>query len=152
MDLEVENLSDAPFLFEEALHTYLHIADVQCADVRGLESHSYIDKTDHLRIKTLGVDPLRIVSETDRVFTGATGTCILTDPVLARRILVKKEHSRTTVVWNPWVAKAAAMADFGDHEWPGMICIETANTAPDAITLAPGGRHTMHTLIEEAPL
>ncbi len=28
------------------------------------------------------------------------------------------------------------MPDFGDHEWPEMVCIETANVGSDAIELA----------------
>jgi glucose-6-phosphate 1-epimerase len=54
-----------------------------------------------------------------------------------RQIAVAKRGSRTTVVWNPWIAKAKAMPDFGDEEWPGMLCIETANAADNLVTLAP---------------
>ena len=39
------------------------------------------------------------------------------------------------------------MADFGDAEWPGMLCIETANAAENAVTLAPGATHTMTAVI-----
>jgi glucose-6-phosphate 1-epimerase len=35
------------------------------------------------------------------------------------------------------------MADFGDDEWPGMICIETANAADNAVTVPPHASHTM---------
>lgn len=64
-----------------------------------------------------------------------------------RRISVAKQGSRTTVVWNPWIAKAQAMPDFGDDEWPGMLCIETANAADDAVKLAPGQSHVMNASI-----
>jgi glucose-6-phosphate 1-epimerase len=60
-----------------------------------------------------------------------------------RQISVAKQGSRTTVVWNPWIAKAQAMPDFGDEEWPGMLCIETANAADNALTLAPGQSQVM---------
>jgi len=62
---------------------------------------------------------------------------------LNRRTVVEKMGSRSTVVWNPWIAKAKAMADFGDDEWPGMLCVETANVADNAITLPPSGQHAM---------
>jgi glucose-6-phosphate 1-epimerase len=39
------------------------------------------------------------------------------------------------------------MADFGDDEWPGMICIETANAAENAITLPPHASHSMTAVI-----
>ena len=61
----------------------------------------------------------------------------------SRQISVTKQGSRTTVVWNPWIAKAQAMPDFGDDEWPEMLCIETANAADNAVTLAPGQSHVM---------
>jgi hypothetical protein len=67
----------------------------------------------------------------------------LRDPHSPRRITVSKTGSRTTVVWNPWIDKAKAMPDFGDDEWPNMLCIETANAADDAVTLAPGKSHVM---------
>jgi D-hexose-6-phosphate mutarotase len=58
-------------------------------------------------------------------------------------LVVEKAGSNATVVWNPWIAKAKAMPDFGDDEWPGMLCIETCNVQQYAITLAPGESHTM---------
>jgi glucose-6-phosphate 1-epimerase len=35
------------------------------------------------------------------------------------------------------------MPDFGDDEWPRMLCVETANVGEQAPTLAPGGTHVM---------
>jgi len=89
-----------------------------------------------------------IAGETDRVYTGATGEVTIEDPGWGRRILVRKEGSATTVVWNPWIAKARAMPDFGDDEWAGMLCVETANAMSDAVTLAPGATHVMAVTIE----
>ena len=59
----------------------------------------------------------------------------------------RKRGSRTTVVWNPWIAKARQLADFGDDEYTGMICVETTNAADDQITIAPGGSHQVATTI-----
>jgi D-hexose-6-phosphate mutarotase len=56
---------------------------------------------------------------------------------------VRKDHSRSTIVWNPWIAKARAMPDFGDDEWRGMVCVETANVGSAAVTLHPGEQHRM---------
>lgn len=145
--LDVENTGAEPWQFEEALHTYFAVSDVREVSVTGLEGAAYLDKTDALQRKQLGSDPLHIVSETDRVFPGTTATCVIDDPGLRRRILVEKSGSQTTVVWNPWIAKAAAMPDFGDDEWPQMLCIETANTGDDVVTVPPGGTHSMSTKI-----
>jgi D-hexose-6-phosphate mutarotase len=141
--LEVENSGDAPFTFEEALHTYFTVGDVRSSGVTGLENTSYLDKVDAGQRKREGSEPIRFNGETDRVYLDTTTTCTIHDPVLARRIVVEKTGSDTTVVWNPWIPKAKAMADFGDDEWPAMLCIETTNAAENLITLLPKSTHTM---------
>jgi D-hexose-6-phosphate mutarotase len=93
-------------------------------------------------------EPIAIAAETDRVYLGTTGTVTIEDPGWGRRIVVAKSGSSTTVVWNPWVAKAKAMPDFGDEEWNGMVCVETANAMDDAVTLAPGASHVMTATLE----
>ncbi len=143
MELEVENTGGEPFQFEEALHTYLAVSDVRAVSVSGLDGVEFIDKTDALARKTQDVAPIKITAETDRVYLDTTSTCEIADPQRQRQIAVEKSGSNTTVVWNPWIAKAKAMADFGDDEWPRMLCIETANAGENAVTLAPGERHVM---------
>ena len=150
MLLEVENVSGEPFQFEEALHTYFAVSDAREVSVTGLENAGYLDKTDALRPKTQGAEPLRFTGETDRTFEHTRATCLLHDPRASRRITVEKSGSATTVVWNPWIEKAAAMPDFGDDEWPCMACIETANAVANAITLAPGAKHAMRAVISVA--
>jgi D-hexose-6-phosphate mutarotase len=147
MTLEVENRSGHPFDFEEALHTYLLVGDVRQVSIDGLGGGVYIDKTDDMRRKTLAAGPLRLNGTTDRVFLDTRGTCTLTDPVLARRIVVEKTGSATTVVWNPWHEKASTMGDLGDEQWRSMLCVEAANAADNAVHLAGGKRHTMRVVI-----
>ena len=143
MQLDVENLSASPIEFEEAVHTYLAVSDVRDAEVTGLENTPYLDKVDAMQRKLQAAEPIRIVGETDRVYLGTRTACVLHDLGLSRKVVVEKTGSDTTVVWNPWIAKAKAMADFGDDEWPAMLCIETANVGESAITLPPGATHTM---------
>src|SRR5262245_48554188 len=66
--LDLENCSDAPFTFEEALHTYLRVGDVRDASLAGLDGVTYIDKRDGMRRKTLAPGPFRLREATDRVF------------------------------------------------------------------------------------
>ncbi len=73
---------------------------------------------------------------------------MINDPGARRRIAIRKTGSDATVVWNPWIAKARAMPDFGDDEWPEMVCVETCNVNVHARTLAPGASHTMTAIIE----
>ena len=143
MALEVVNTGRTPFTFEAALHTYLAVGDVRTAGVRGLEQTLFIDKVDGMTRKRHGAEPLVLTGETDRVFLGTRATCVVDDPALHRRLHVDKTGSASTVVWNPWAAKCAAMADMGPDDWRSMICVETANAADDAVTVAPGARHEM---------
>ena len=143
VSLEVRNTGHTPFVFEEALHTYFNISDIARVTVSGLEDATYVSKTEGNNRIVQGREPIKFTRETDRVYLNTQTNCVLDDPVLNRLIHVEKSGSDTTVVWNPWVAKAKAMPDFGDEEWSGMACIETANALDNALTLTAGGSHTM---------
>lgn len=143
MTLATKNTGREPFTFEQALHTYFAVGDVRQVSVTGLENTEYITKVEGLQRKRQGNEPLRFASESDFVFQNTTATCIIDDPVLNRRITIEKSGSRTTVVWNPWTAKAKAMPDFGDDEWPGMLCVETCAAGENAVRLEPGKSHEL---------
>jgi glucose-6-phosphate 1-epimerase len=142
MQYDVTNTSAQPIRFEEALHTYFTVGAVNQTTVEGLGGTTYLDKAaGETRQQT---DPLiRFSGETDRVYFDTQATCIINDPVMNRRIEVSKTGSNATVVWNPWIAKAKAMSDFGDDEWPGMVCVETVNALKNSVELAPGATHSM---------
>ncbi|MEX0777095.1 MAG: D-hexose-6-phosphate mutarotase [Phycisphaeraceae bacterium] len=153
MSLAISNTSgggSGPAIFEEALHTYFAVGDVRQVQVSGLAGATYIDKLDATARKTLGPAPIIVAGETDGLYLNTTAACVLDDPSLSRRITVSKAGSNTTVVWNPWIAKSQAMPDFGDDEWPGMICIETANAADNRVNLPPGATHVMSARITVA--
>src|SRR5262245_23742016 len=145
--LDVLNCSDAPFTFEEALHTYLRVGDVHDVSVTGLDGVTYIDRRDGMRRATLGPGPFAPRDATDRVFLDTRARCVVSDPRLGRRLSLEKTGSATTVVWNPWEDGAAALSDLGPGEWRSMLCVETANAADDAVTLAPGASSSMGVMI-----
>ncbi len=149
MSLQVTLAGSAkkPATFEEALHTYFAVGDIRMVAIQGLESTPFIDKVDGAQTKPAEGVALKFLGETDRVYLDTTSACILHDAVLDRSIWVGKSNSKSTVVWNPWIDKSAKMADFGDDEWPGMVCIETANVGPNSITLKPAESHTMSVII-----
>ncbi|HEY4329561.1 MAG TPA: D-hexose-6-phosphate mutarotase [Phycisphaerae bacterium] len=151
MVLELTNTGTGPMTAEEAFHTYFSIADVHQARVKGLAGTRYIDKVDAFKQKTQEGD-IAITGETDRVYLETAAAVTVEDPIKRRRITVSKENSRNTVVWNPWIAKAKAMADFGDEEWPAMVCVETCNVGDSALTLSPGQTHIMTARIAVAAL
>lgn len=143
MTLTVANPGAAPLTFEEALHTYLAVSDVRQVAVTGLAGAAYIDKTDGARRKAQAEEAVTIAAETDRLYLDTQAEILVADPGMRRQITIGKTGSRSSVVWNPWVAKSRKMPDFGDEEWPGMLCVETANAADNAVTLAPGRSHAM---------
>lgn len=151
MDFEVTNTSSAAFTISEALHTYFAVGDARRTVVSGLEGAEYRDFPDRTGL-TLQDGPIRFTAETDRVFVNTAATCVLEDPVLGRRIIVEKTGSNSTVVWNPWIAKSAALADFGDDEWMRMVCIETANAFENSVTVEAGATHRMTVRVSVAPL
>lgn len=151
MTLETENTSSSPFTFEDALHTYLTVADVTEVSVHGLSGVEYIDKTAGGKRFREGNAPIRIRSETDRLYLNTTSSCSVDDLSLARRVVVEKSGSNATVVWNPWQGKGMSLADLGP-EWPGMLCIETVNAADNAVTLPPGARHSTRAVVRVEPL
>lgn len=151
MTLAVTNSSSAPFRFEEALHSYFAVADVRNIAIRGLEGATYLDKTDNLKPKHLGKEPLRFAGETDSMLLNTTASCTIDDPGNHRRIRIAKDGSNATVVWNPWIDKARVMADFGDEEWPRMVCVETCNVGDNAVTLDAGKTHTMRATLSVEP-
>ena len=149
LKLEVTNTGKTSLRFEEALHTYHRVGNIEMTRVRGLDKVQYLDKTDSNR-KKVQRGEIAIVSETDRVYLNTQDAVELEDTVLRRRTRVIKQNSLTTVVWNPWVQKAQALSDLGDDEWMQMICIETSNVADFALVLAPGQQHTMEAVVKLA--
>lgn len=149
LELIVTNAGAVPFVFEEALHAYFAVGDVKSASVHGLDSTRYIDKVDHLTEKTQLGD-LRLSSETDRIYLDTRHDIDVIDPALGHRITLSKENSSTTVVWNPWAEKSAAIRDLGPGQWRHFVCVETSNVGPFAVRLGPGDTHTMtaHILCE----
>lgn len=151
LTLRVTNKSASPFTFEEALHTYFAIGEVRSARVEGLSGKRYIDKVDGAKEKTQD-GPIRFAGEIDRVYLDTVDPVTIHDPTSSRQITVHKAGSDATVAWNPWIDKAKAMADFGDEEWPRMICAETANAVKHAVNLSPGATHEMRAVIEASAL
>lgn len=151
LGLAVTNHDDSEASFENCLHTYFRVGDVQSATVHGLKGTRYFDKVlgDSF---TETSDAVPIAGEVDCVYLDTTADLTIEDPVLGRRIRIAKSGSRSTVVWNPWINKSMAMADFGDDEYPHMLCVESGNLADNRITLPPGETSVMTVEIHSEPI
>ena len=150
--LTTVNTGPAPLPLTEALHTYFAVSDISNVSITGLEGQRYIDSLKSERPVLEQNGPITFAAETDRIYIDTTEECVIHDAGLNRRVRVGKTGSRSTVVWNPWLAKAARMPDFGDDEHPEMVCVETANCGPNALELAPGEKHAISARIHVAPV
>lgn len=151
MQLQVTNTSNAKTSFDSALHTYFVVSQIKQVQVTGLENADYLDTAGgNHQNRTQGDQPVTFDQETDRIYA-STETAKIIDPGLERTITIEKENSGSTVVWNPWTAKAQNMSDFGDDEWPGMLCVESGNITPNTVELEPDQSHTMRVVISVGP-
>jgi len=142
LELLCTNTGAAPLRFEEALHTYNRVADVERVRVQGLDSIRFLDNTDSNKEKQQRGDVV-MASQTDNAYLDTESPIDLFDPDMRRRIRLTKANSRTTVVWNPWREGAAGLRDLGDGEWKQFVCVEASNILDAAVNLAPGRQHRM---------
>jgi len=144
LSLEVlcTNTGTTSLRFEEALHTYNRVADVERVRLQGLNTVRFLDNTDSNREKLQRGDVV-IASQTDNAYLDTSSTIDLSDADMRRRIRLTKANSLTTVVWNPWREGAAGLRDLGEGEWKQFVCVEASNVLDAAIHLPPGQEHRM---------
>lgn len=143
MSLTVKNIDDKPLTYEQALHTYYAVGDIERTTLTGLANATYHDKVRDHATFTQADEPLRFTGPIDSVYQDTRGPCVIHDGALKREIHISPSHASSTIVWNPWTEGAKKMADLADDDWQRMLCVETANVARHAITLAPDESHTM---------
>jgi D-hexose-6-phosphate mutarotase len=151
LELRVTNTSNQEFVFEDCLHTYFSVGDISQVSITGLKGVHYVDKVDQFARKLEAGDAIRIDSEVDRVYLNTPGSVEIQDAKLNRTISVVKSGSASTVVWNPWIDKARAMADFGDEEYKAMVCVEAGNVGDSKITLPPGQAGSLKVVLGSSP-
>lgn len=138
VELIVTNTSNQELTLEDCLHTYFQVGNISDVSVTGLKGSTYLDKVADFAAKQETGEAIRFASEVDRVYLNAAGETQIVDTNLKRRIRIAKSGSDSTVVWNPWIAKAKQMPDFGDQEYLQMVCVESGNVNRNHRTLAPG--------------
>lgn len=138
--LRVRNTGDSPFSFATALHTYFRVGDVRQVQVEGLEGSSFLGVEPDGEPQPVTA-PIRVVGETNGVYTDTGDRLMLRDPSLDRTIVIDKHDFADAVVWNPWIERARDMPDFGDDEYLTMLCVESGNIAKPT-RLAPGEQWT----------
>lgn len=135
----------------QALHSYFAVSDVRNVRVEGVDGLDYIETLDDWNIARQQGD-LHFTGETDRIYLDTPAKLSIVDPAWERRIELTASGSRSAVIWNPWIDRAAAFSDMANDGWQRMLCIETANVMDDIVQLAPGARHTLGVSIASTPL
>lgn len=135
------NTDDKAMQIGGALHTYLNIGDINQTKVTNL-GNEFIAAG--VRQPSPGV--ATFAEEVDRIYLHADDTVVVEDTANQRRLNVTNAGHNAVVVWNPWEALAASMADMADDGYQTMVCVESA-VYDRSVTLQPGEKHTLSTTI-----
>jgi glucose-6-phosphate 1-epimerase len=136
-NLGVLNTGVETFSFTILLHTYFKVPDVRKCQISGLRGCAYSDKVRDGVTFLEERDVVTVSEFTDRVYADTPSEHVITNVVSGRKMRMVKNNLPDTVVWNPWAESARALADFGDEEYPNMICVE-AGRVSSPIHLNPG--------------
>lgn len=82
-----------------------------------------------------GRDVVTISEWTDRIYQNTPQEHVITNVVSGRKMRIQKYNFPDTVVWNPWVDQAKDIPDFGDDEYPNMVCVESGHVSSPVILL-----------------
>lgn len=147
--LETRNMNEIPIVVSGALHSYFRISDIEQVRVVQLDGMDYLDCVGEPTMRRQQGD-LSFRGEVDAVFDGSQSV-LLVDDLSGRTLLIEKSGSPSTVVWNPWVDKAAALGDLPDEDYRKFCCIEAAIANDKAVIVMPGPSHQLRTriIIEE---
>ncbi len=125
LELTASNTDREPFLYEDCLHTYFSVGDVETTSVSGLDGVGYIDRArSDARLVQKG--PVVPSGETVNAYMQAPNRTDIADVTGGRNIAVEQCGFKSTVVWTPWEATAAKNPEMVDR-WRGFICVEGAN-------------------------
>jgi D-hexose-6-phosphate mutarotase len=146
LELATVNRGAESFVLGEALHTYFRVGDIGAVHIEGLEGTEYVDKTQAGR-RGRQAGAVHFTGEVDRVYESGAD-CVLVDPVLGRRIAITAQGAGSTVVWNPWEARASQLGDLGAGQrgqggWREMVCIESGNALARRVRVEPGATHLL---------
>jgi D-hexose-6-phosphate mutarotase len=154
MELMATNESaDRNFDFENCLHTYLAISDINQVSIAGLQGAPFDDFAAGAggTRKVENDSVLCITKETNRVYPDSSSTVEIHDKKFQRTIRVGKFNSHSTVVWNPWTTQKMP-DDFDPAEHKHMVCVESGNLKQNKISLPPGKTADLKVVLSSRPL
>lgn len=147
VELVTRNTGGGPLRISEALHAYFRVGDIGAVRVEGLEGKDHVDTAEGARTRHQ-YGPIGFDREVDRVYADGGPECAIIDAMLRRRVVIAKSGSASTIVWNPWNAKAERLGDIGPDErgpdaWRRMVCVESGNARDHTLVLEPGAAHAL---------
>lgn len=142
LQLITHNNSSEPVTISQALHSYFAVDDINTVSVLGLDGCRYLDAVDDERPSRTQHGPVTFCGNVDSIFFDGGATLQIAERQQPH-IAVSKQDSATCVVWNPWRTKAKMLSHFHDDDYLRMVCVEAANIEDDAVTIEPGGEHTL---------
>ncbi|CAH0695478.1 unnamed protein product [Spodoptera exigua] len=125
------------FSCQMLLHTYFKVPDVRRCQITGMHGCMFIDKTREGAVYQETREVVTINEWTDRIYQNTMQEHIITNVVSGRKMRIQKYNFPDTVIWNPWAEYAKEIPDFGDDEFPNMVCVEAGRVAAP-IVLLPG--------------
>lgn len=135
ISLVMKNCSTSPVNISCALHTYFAVSDCENVTVDGLQNTPFTVKGG---VKELdSASSLAISGEVCRLYCPQNSVLTLNDPAWRRKIVIEKENSNSTLVWNPGAERCAQISDLGDDEYHDFLCIEANRAADDTLQLLP---------------
>ncbi|MGL5030850.1 MAG: D-hexose-6-phosphate mutarotase [Aeromonas sp.] len=140
--LTTRNTGTKPLTYGGALHTYLAISAPEAVSVTGL-GQPYADKLTGQDGEQQGA--LTLSGPLDRIYWQPDEQVKVQDG--ERDIQVVSGNHDSVVVWTPWQAGAAAMADMSDDGYRTMLCVEAAIAGEAGVTVAPDEEHSLSTVI-----
>ncbi len=142
LELETTNRGAQEFPFSAALHTYFAISNIANIQIDGLENTPFLSKV-HNYARFVEAGPIQIAENVDRVYLDTSAVCTIHDSGSKRDIVIEKEGSHTTVVWNPWAKLATEMPDLGPETYREYVCVETVIGPQEEMILAAGKTQVM---------
>ncbi len=143
--LETRNPNEIPIVVSGALHSYFAVSDIEQVRLVNLEGATYLD-TVASPGERVQKGAVHFRSEVDSIYESSSRV-LLVDDLSGRTILIEKSGSPSTVVWNPWMEKSAAMGDLPDDGYRKFCCIEAAIANDKAVIVMPGESHVLSTRI-----
>lgn len=140
VELKGENLSQQDWTVSEALHTYFRVAQAPGLLISGLEGASYFDKNRDFAEFTQ-TESLKLQAPMDCVYVDHSAAVKIHDQ--GRNILIEKQNSASTIVWNPGEQGVKSFADMPDADYQIMLCVEAGNALQNSYSLAAGQSHSL---------